>query len=263
LGTIAEYLFDGSKKITLSNRQFDPGNPDAGYSPKQDSFLSLRRLEKLYKNEDALLDAIQAGDTKRALQCIANFSYYHIPQRVSEKMRDAKNYLLAFNTLARKAVQNSAVHPMHIHTISTDFAQRIEAVEKTTELVPLSEAMIHRYCALVQEYSLGKFSLAVRNTINFVEFNLKESLSLSILAKQLNIDPCNLSRCFSHEMGMTLTDFINIKRLEYAKHLLAGPDMYIQEIATECGFQDMNYFCRLFKRKYGKTPKEYRNSLHA
>jgi YesN/AraC family two-component response regulator len=123
--------------------------------------------------------------------------------------------------------------------------------------------MIHRYCALVQEYSLGKFSTAVRNTINFVEFNLKEPLSLSILAKQFNIDPSNLSHCFTREMGMTLTDFINMKRLEHAKHLLAGSGMYIQEIAEECGFQDINYLCRLFKRKYGKTPREYRNSLHA
>jgi len=35
--------------------------------------------------------------------------------------------------------------------------------------------------------------------------------------------------------------------------------LYVQEIAEECGYQDVNYFIRLFKRKYEKTPGEYRN----
>jgi AraC-like DNA-binding protein len=105
--------------------------------------------------------------------------------------------------------------------------------------------------------------MVVRNVINTVEFNLKEPLSLSILAGQLNIDPSNLSHHFTHEMGMTLTDFINLKRLEHARRLLSGSALYIQEIAEECGYQDVNYFIRLFKRKYGKTPREYRNAQFA
>jgi YesN/AraC family two-component response regulator len=178
-------------------------------------------------------------------------------------MRNGKNYLLALNTLLRKTVQDSAVHPIHIHTVSNDFAQQIEAADRMEELTSVSETMVRRYCSLVREYSLGKYSLAVRNVIIAVEFNLKEPLSLSILARQFGIDPSNLSHQFTREMGITLTAFINKKRLEYAKHLLAGSALYIQEIAEECGFQDINYFCRLFKRKYGMTPNKYRHFLHS
>jgi AraC-like DNA-binding protein len=147
---------------------------------------------------------------------------------------------------------------MHIHTMSTDFAQRIEAAEREGELSSISEIMIRRYCVLVQEYSLGKYSSVVRNIINAVEFNLKEPLSLSIPAKQFNIDSSNLSHHFTREMGMNLTDFINTKRLEYTRHLLAGSALYIQETAEECGFQDSNYFTRLFKWQFGISPREYR-----
>jgi YesN/AraC family two-component response regulator len=263
LVSFAAYLFDDTNKFRINYLKFDPGDPVSDYNPKRDSFLSFHLLEELYKKEDDLLDAVKAGDTKRALQCIASLSHHQSPQRSPEKLMDGKSYLLSLNTLLRKTVQNSAVHPMHVHTISHDFARQIEAAERITELNVLPDTIIRRYCALVQEYSLGKFSTVVRNVINMVEFNLAEPLTLSTLAKQFTIDPSYLSHHFAQEMGMTLTNFINMKRLERAKFLIGGSDMYIQEIAEECGFQDVNYFIRLFKRKYGKTPREYRNFLHA
>jgi AraC-like DNA-binding protein len=60
---------------------------------------------------------------------------------------------------------------------------------------------------------------------------------------------------------MPLTDYINSKRLQRAAVLLQSTGANIEEIADQCGFLDPNYFARLFKRKYGKTPGEYRKSL--
>jgi AraC-like DNA-binding protein len=263
LMTIAGHLQTPEHKFNISYLQFDPGDPSAEYSPKQDDSLSLHLIEKLYQDEDAFLDAIKAGDAGRALQCMTKLSRYQHPQRAPQKIRNGKDYLLALNTLARKAVQGSSVHPMHIHTVSNDFAQKIEVSEREGELGSISEIMIRRYCALVQEYSLRKYSEIVRNVLNFVEFNLKEPLSLNLLAGQFNTVPSYLSRHFANELGMTLTDFINLKRLEHARHLLAGSTLHIDEIAEECGYQDVNYFIRLFKRKYGMSPSKYRHSLHS
>jgi YesN/AraC family two-component response regulator len=259
--TIAAYLQKSDNKFNTTYLQFEPGDPSAEYSPKQDDSLSFYLIENLYHDEDAFLDAIKAGDAKRALQYIAKLGQYRPPQRTPQKIRDNKDYLLVMNTLARKTVQESSVHPMHIHTVSTAFAQKIEATEKEHELVSISETMIHGYCSLVQKYSLRKYSEIVRNILNFVEFNLKEPLSLNLLAGQFNIVPAYLSRRFAVETGMTLTDFINTRRLEHARHLLDGSAMYIEEIAEECGYQDVNYFIRLLKRKYGKTPKKYQNEI--
>jgi AraC-like DNA-binding protein len=261
LAAFADYLYDEENKFSIRYLKFDPDNPDVEYSPQQDSFLSMHLLEDLYNSEDILLEAITAGDTKRALQWLANASHYRPPQRAAEKTRDSKSYLLVLNTLCRKAVQNSSVHPIHIHAVSTDFARRIEKAQSAAEINSLVEAMIRSYCALVQNHSLAKFSAVLRKAINFIEFNLKEPLTLSILAKQFNIDPSNLSHHFTRETGMTLTEYINGKRLEHARHLLTGSGLYVQEAAEQSGFQDVNYFIRLFKRKYGKTPGEYRKEI--
>ncbi|MDR2784369.1 MAG: hypothetical protein LBB83_00480, partial [Treponema sp.] len=191
LVTLASHIC-GSTTFTVSYQTFESGNTERGYSPEQDSVLPVHFIEELYKQEDALLDAIRTGNTKMALQRIAHFSYYRTPKRAAEKFRNSKSYLLTLNTLFRKTVRSSYVHPMHIHTLSSDFARHIETAVKPSELNYLLDSMVRRYCALVQEHALGKYSQAVRKVLNTVEFNLREPFTLSVLAEQCHIDPSNL-----------------------------------------------------------------------
>ena len=257
--TIAEHINDGAA-FTVSYQQFNAGNTENDYSPEQDAVLPVHVIEEVYKKEDALLDAVQHGNLKAALQCAAHYSNYRAPERSGDLFRNGKDYMLTLNTLLRKIVQSSFVHPMHIHTLSSDFAKRIEAAVKPVELNYLFDSMIRRYCALVQDHSLGKYSLAVRKVLNTVEFNLREAWSLNTLADLCHIDPSNLAHQFKRELGVSITQYINFRRLEMAKPLL-GTGLQIQEIADQCGFFDVNYFIRLFKRKYGKAPGEYRKTV--
>jgi AraC-like DNA-binding protein len=256
LVTMAEHIYD-SETVSVSYHKIESGDTGNEYSPEQEPVLSAQLIEKLYKNEDALLDAVRNGDTKLALQCVAHFSYYRAPERVGETFRNGKDYMLILNTLFRKSVQSSYVHPMHIHTLSSDFARRIEAAVKPSELNYLLDNMIRRYCALVQEHALGKYSPVVRKVLNTVEFNLQKPFSLGALAEQYHIDPSNLAHQFKREVGVSITHYINFRRLELAKSLL-GSGLYIQEIAEQCGFLDVNYFTRLFKRQFGIAPRECR-----
>lgn len=249
----------GTGTIKVSYRKLESGGEsESNYSPEQDSVLSAHFIEELYKNEDILLNAVRNGNAREAMRCVAYFSYYQVPERVTGKFRNFKNYMLILNTLFRKAVQSSYVHPLYIHSLSSDFARRIEATTKHSELNYILDSMVRRYCALVQDHSLGKFSLVIRNVLSTVEFNLREPLSLSTLAEQYHIDPSNLAHQFKRELGVTLTDYINFRRMELAKSLLSGSGLYIQEIAEQCGFLDTNYFTRLFKKSFGISPREYR-----
>jgi AraC-like DNA-binding protein len=243
--------------VSVLHQRLESGDTGNEYSPEQNSVLPVHFIEELYKKEDELLDAIRNGNTNRALQCVAHYSNYHAPERAAETLRNGKSYLLTLNTLFRKTVQSSFVHPLHIHSLSSDFARRIEAAVKPSELNYLFDSMIRRYCVLVQEHALGKYSLAVRKALNTIEFNLREPLSLSTLAEQCHIDSTNLAHQFKREVGVTITAYINLRRMELAKSLL-GSGLQIQEIADQCGFLDVNYFTRLFKRQFGIAPSEYR-----
>ena len=247
------------------------GNPSL---PPADSSLSFGRSpcrfqnrlpkgyrgEERYENENALLKAIGEGNSQQALRLLGGFRGYRGERRTEDILRDRKNGLIILNSLARKAVESSFVHPAHIHAVSGDFARRIEAAGMA-ELIRISEVMICRYCALVNQFSLHRYSRLIRNVINFVDFNLKEPLSLNYLAGQCNVNASYLSSQFKKEKGITLTGYITEKRMEYAVSLLRGSPLIIQEIAEQCGFLEDNYFRRLFKRQFGISPTEYRKRM--
>ena len=60
--------------------------------------------------------------------------------------------------------------------------------------------------------------------------------------------------------GMSVNEFLNMKRLEYASHLLLASDMTVREIADISGFNSGSYFIRLFRNRYGLPPTEYRKT---
>ncbi len=67
-----------------------------------------------------------------------------------------------------------------------------------------------------------------------------------------------INRTIRKHYGMTMTEIMNNKRLEYAHTQLILTSMPTKEICRNCGFSNISYFYKLFKLKYGITPKRYR-----
>ena len=120
--------------------------------------------------------------------------------------------------------------------------------------------MIRSFCLLVKEHSLSQYSSYVGQTITLVQYDLTADLSLKTTAAQLNVNPSYLSKLFHKECGCTLTEFVNRQRIDRAVLLLSNSKKAIQDIAAECGIQDVNYFIKLFKRQTGLTPNQYRRN---
>lgn len=69
-----------------------------------------------------------------------------------------------------------------------------------------------------------------------------------------------LSSLFKKETDMTITDYVNHKRIQYASVLLSTTHLQIQTVAQHCGMMDVQYFSRLFKKIKGESPVEYRQN---
>jgi AraC-like DNA-binding protein len=91
------------------------------------------------------------------------------------------------------------------------------------------------------------------------------ALTLTELSEALSVSPHNLSEVINTKLGMNFYDFVNGYRLEEAKQGLADPTkqhLKILSIAFDAGFNSKATFNTLFKERTGKTPSEYRKSLH-
>ncbi len=82
-------------------------------------------------------------------------------------------------------------------------------------------------------------------------------ISLREIAKMHSLSPAHFSRTFKKETGFSFCEYVNLLRLQKAEALLKEkPTASVTEIASECGFNDSNYFSLKFKQMYGVSPKK-------
>ncbi len=93
--------------------------------------------------------------------------------------------------------------------------------------------------------------------VNYIRENLDETLSIEELSRQSHMSESNFHRVFKNEMGISPIDFINNERIKLAASLLHDPKKKIKEICMECGFNNLSYFVRLFKKKKNISPRTY------
>ena len=91
--------------------------------------------------------------------------------------------------------------------------------------------------------------------------NLDSKLSISEICKSISCSKSTLLTSFKRTYGTTVNGFITDSRLNRARQMLIEGHMAINEIALEVGFYDQSYFSKVFSKKYGITPSEFRVSV--
>lgn len=219
---------------------------------------TLTAIERHYANEKILMEAVSKGELHKINAAATHVYNEGAEERLSDSLRNRKNYLIILNTLLRKSAETGGVHPYHIHVLSSEFANKIESVRSLQESFKLQGEMMREYCILVRKRSIQNHSFYVGKAVTLISYDLTADLSLKAVASALSVNPSYLSALFSKECGQTLTEYVREKRLEESARLLQQTNRTVFQIAIDCGFNDAHYFIRCFKRKTGLTPKAYR-----
>ena len=94
----------------------------------------------------------------------------------------------------------------------------------------------------------------------YINSHYRDSIHLDELAEQVGMTPVALSRFFKLRTGKTVTDYIITIRLGHATRLLVDTTDSVTEICYQCGFNNLSNFNRIFRKKKGCTPKEFREN---
>jgi transcriptional regulator GlxA family with amidase domain len=97
--------------------------------------------------------------------------------------------------------------------------------------------------------------------ISYIEQNISEPLTLQQLALVAGVSISTLNRSFHEALDMSPMEYIIEERFKKASSLLSNTDAAIMEVAGRSGFADSNFFSRQFHRRFGCSPREFRNSL--
>ena len=97
----------------------------------------------------------------------------------------------------------------------------------------------------------------LKSIISYINEYYSERITLAEISAEFNMSPKYFCRFFKKSFNKTFTEYVNTVRVERAMKLLVNKDISITEAAIECGFSNMSYFTRTFKRICGYTPSFY------
>ena len=101
-------------------------------------------------------------------------------------------------------------------------------------------------------------SRRIEKAFDFMLKNYDKDISLGNVAKVVNMPEVSFSRFIKKRTGKTFVDSLNEIRLGHASRMLIDTTHTIAEVAYKCGFNNLSYFNRIFRKKNGCTPREFR-----
>ena len=92
----------------------------------------------------------------------------------------------------------------------------------------------------------------------YIKKHYNENLAINSLAELYNMSPNYFSSVFKKELNQSAVNYITEVRMEKAREYLKDTDLSVIEIAERVGYEDSQYFFRVFKRTAGVTPLQFR-----
>lgn len=156
----------------------------------------------------------------------------------------------------------------HIDTLFFNIFTEWEKMRKSSEH-SISRDMIKCYVNLLlvhfienqERYASRDASItnpAIERLVKYMNKNFSEQITLHGSARMLNMSESHLSRIFVKNTGFGFAEYLHILRMEHGKLLLETTEKAVQQVASDCGFNDSNYFSTAFKKETGYSPKQYR-----
>ncbi len=103
--------------------------------------------------------------------------------------------------------------------------------------------------------------IAFHNFLKILEDNYKRPVGVQFFADKLNTSVRNLNLICQNVFHKSVTEIVESRKLIEAKQLLMNSDMTVSEIGFELGYNEKSYFTRVFSKKSGITPSEFRNQM--
>jgi YesN/AraC family two-component response regulator len=222
-------------------------------------YLQESYIHPPFDYERELLEAIRLKDEQRAMDVMLQINAMQGATLAADPVRSKKNSLIASCTLFTRAVITGGVDFETAFQLSDACILEIEKIASVERLVRFEFDMLRQFIALMKRVANRKhYSRPIDAAITYISANIFRPLTLDDIARHIRINPCYLSDRFRRETGITVTAFIQKKKIDDSKAFLAHTQMSIAEIALLFHFCNQSYYTHLFKKYTGKTPREFR-----
>lgn len=160
-------------------------------------------------------------------------------------------------TLARHGISAEEIESLESTYLQTRSVEP-ERYQSMVTLLATFARQLGRHAETLVVISEGGEPAAIAKARDYIRDNLADPLPLSLVARKAGLSESHFCRVFRSATGLTLTDYVNRQRVEWAKRELLKSGARVSEIAFLIGYQSLSQFNRSFARLTGKSPSAYR-----
>jgi len=216
----------------------------------------------------------EATTEPRTLQCFAGFAESAIPVRVGEQLlghlQTGQVLFQAPTKSGFKAISRQLTEwksKVDLHKLEAAyFSTRVVAKKQYDAVVRLVAIFAQQLAAVSNRVLVMEATAeapAVTKARAYIAANHTNEISLTDVARAVNMSAFYFCKIFRKATGLTFTDYVARVRIESVQQLLLNPHTRISEAAYAAGFQSLSQFNRVFHRLAGEAPTTYRDRLHA
>lgn len=210
-----------------------------------------------YSLEQQLLQQIKLCHFEGAYEIIMLTRLMKKPELSTNAIRSCKNQLVASCTLFTRAAIESGVDYEDAFALSDIFIKHLDQLSSLDELDTFEVTMVKDFIDLIERDRISEYKYPISKIVKYIYANGAKRLSVSMLAELYHLSPDYLSKIFHQEVGVKLSDFIQMQKIEIAKNFLEFSQMTVTDISTVLEFCNPAYFTKTFKKHTGTSPKNY------
>ena len=209
----------------------------------------------------------KSGDTRRLMlyRCHAGLTEAVIPLVENRIILGYLMFGQISDHCSPAALEAHLTCQLDRYGIAADFPLTGGIPLKTSEQIQAA-AKIMEACTM---YALGSQTVSLRRETfsnqlkSYLLEHLSEPLNSHSIAQALGISRSKLYQQCQQYLDLGVTEYLRSLRLQQARHLLRDTDIPVTRISGMVGFEDYNYFCRVFRQETGVSPRKYRSGDHS
>jgi YesN/AraC family two-component response regulator len=212
-----------------------------------------------YEKELILLNRVKHGETNRVYENINSLFPRHNGHLSGNPLKQALYEFIAAVTLVTRFAVEGGVEVETAYSMSDAYIRTADEADSPKAIYGLYAPMIRSFAEKVRiAKKKPQVSWPILKTLEYIDSHLHYNISLNDLGRHIHRNSAYLSVQFKQECGVSISNYILIKRIEEAKLLLSEEKLSISHISLSLGFSSPSYFSMIFKKAVGETPGLYR-----
>ena len=248
-----EVLMDNTEKIFLDYFT-------KAYAKEMGITNRVEGLDKFFELEKKLFLDMYSFEIERAKKVLREIIDLIIATNNKQMIQNVKYYYIQLSAVMARKLYESQVPLDKVMAFNNASVEIIDTKMSDAQFLQCADELVEFFVMVITERKKPSFGhQTVNKVILYINDEIETNLTVEDIAKQFNISTSHLSRIFREHTGVTLVEYLNIRKVEECQYFLRHTNKSISEISNSFHFCNQSYFTRIFKKYTSLTPKQFRD----